>query len=194
MSFNYDVFLNFRGTDARYGFTRNLYQALCNQGIHTFIDDEELQRGNEITPSLLEAIEDSRISVVVLSENYASSSFCLNELVKIIDCIEGKGRLVCPIFYHVDPSDVRKQTGSYGEALALHEERFDDLVSYPLLFCSSLSPKLIDEIYHSFTLMLASYPVLRAYVLLQTLLKEFVKLIYEIYHSIDPYMLYKFPK
>jgi hypothetical protein len=121
------VFLNFRGTDARYGFTRNLYQALCNQVIHTFIDDEELQRGNEITPSLLEAIEDSRISVVVLSENYASSSFCLNELVKIIDCIEGKGRLVCPIFYHVDPSDVRKQTGSYGEALALHAERFDDL-------------------------------------------------------------------
>jgi hypothetical protein len=162
MSFNYDVFLNFRGTDARYGFTRNLYQALCNQGIHTFIDDEELQRGNEITPSLLEAIEESI--------------------------------LVCPIFYHGDISDVKKQTGSYGEALALHAERFDDLVSYPLLFCSSLFPKLIDEIYHSFTLMLASYPVLRAYVLLQTLLKEFVKLIYEIYHSIDPYMLYKFPK
>ncbi|WJX77353.1 hypothetical protein P8452_60673 [Trifolium repens] len=96
MSFNYDVFLNFRGTDARYGFTRNLYQALCNQGIHTFIDDEELQRGNEITPSLLEAIEESI--------------------------------LVCPIFYHGDISDVKKQTGSYGEALALHEERFDDLL------------------------------------------------------------------
>jgi hypothetical protein len=26
----------------------------------------------------------------------------------------------------VDPTDVRKQTGSYGEALAMHSERFND--------------------------------------------------------------------
>jgi hypothetical protein len=120
------VFLSFRGLDTRYGFTGNLYQAIHNKGIHTFIDDEELQRGHEITPSLLEAIEESRIAIVVLSKNYASSSFCLQELVKILDSIKGKGRLVCPIFYDVDPTDVRKQTGSYGEALAMHSERFND--------------------------------------------------------------------
>lgn len=122
--FTYDVFLSFRGQDTRYGFTANLYKALVDRGIHTFIDDEELQRGQEITPSLLEAIEQSRIAIVVLSAHYASSSFCLEELVKILDCINGKGRLVWPIFYDVDPSDVRKQTGSYGEALAVHKERF----------------------------------------------------------------------
>ncbi|CAJ2635787.1 unnamed protein product [Trifolium pratense] len=126
--FTYDVFLSFRGLDTRYGFTGNLYKALLDQGIHTFIDDEELQRGHEITPSLLEAIEESRIAIIVLSKNYASSSFCLQELVKILDCIKGKGRLVCPIFYDVDPSDVRKQTGSYGEALAMHAERFIDIL------------------------------------------------------------------
>jgi hypothetical protein len=124
--FTYDVFLSFRGLDTRYGFTGNLYQALSNKGIRTFIDDEELQRGHEITPSLLEAIEESRMAIVVLSKNYASSSFCLHELVKILDCIKWKGTLVCPIFYDVDPSDVRKQTGSYGEALAMHTERFSD--------------------------------------------------------------------
>jgi len=122
--FTYDVFLSFRGLDTRHGFTGNLYKALHNKGIHTFIDHEELERGHEITPSLLEAIQESRIAIIVLSKNYASSSFCLDELVKIIDCIKGKGRLVLPIFYEVDPSDVRKQTGSYGEALAMHEERF----------------------------------------------------------------------
>jgi len=122
--FTSDVFLSFRGLDTRYGFTGNLYKALINKGIPTFIDNEELERGHEITPSLLQAIQESRIAIIVLSKNYAYSSFCLDELVKIIDFIKGKGRLVLPIFYDVDPSIVRKQTGSYGEALAMHEERF----------------------------------------------------------------------
>ena len=123
---NFDVFLSFRGEDTRHGFTGHLYKALCNRGIHTFIDDEKLPRGNEITPSLASAIENSRIAIIVLSKNYAFSSFCLDELATIMECVNGKGRLVLPIFYHVDPSDVRHHRGTYGEALATHEERFKD--------------------------------------------------------------------
>ncbi|KAK7291277.1 hypothetical protein RIF29_06285 [Crotalaria pallida] len=123
----YDVFLSFRGTDTRYGFTGNLYKALEAKGIHTFIDDEELQSGDEITPSLMKAIQDSRIAIVVLSKNYASSSFCLDELSTILDCVKGNGRLVLPVFFDVDPSHVRHhQSGTYGEALAKHEKRFKD--------------------------------------------------------------------
>jgi len=84
--FGYDVFLSFRGGDTRHGFTGNLYKALCNRGIHTFIDDEELQSGEEITPALQKSIEESRIAIVVLSQNYASSSFCLDELATILHC------------------------------------------------------------------------------------------------------------
>ncbi|XP_061347996.1 disease resistance protein Roq1-like [Gastrolobium bilobum] len=125
-SFAYDVFLSFRGTDTRYGFTGNLYKALSDAGIRTFIDDEDLQRGEEITPSLLKAIQDSRIAIIVLSANYASSSFCLNELSNIIDRVNNiEGRKVFPIFYKVDPSDVRHQRGSYGEALVNHEKKFN---------------------------------------------------------------------
>ena len=94
--FGYDVFLSFRGGDTRHGFTGNLYKALCNRGIHTFIDDEELQSGEEITPALQKSIEESRIAIVVLSQNYASSSFCLDELVVILDC-KNKGLLVIPV-------------------------------------------------------------------------------------------------
>ncbi|KAK7315397.1 hypothetical protein VNO77_33943 [Canavalia gladiata] len=122
----YDVFLSFRGKDTRQGFTGHLYKALCDKGIHTFIDDEELQKGEIITPSLMEAIEESRIAIPVFSKNYASSSFCLEELVNIIACIKQKGRLVLPVFYDVDPSFVRHQRDSYEEALAVHEERFKD--------------------------------------------------------------------
>jgi len=57
--FKYQVFLSFRGSDTRYGFISNLYKALTDKGIHTFIDDRELQRGDEIKPSLDNAIEKS---------------------------------------------------------------------------------------------------------------------------------------
>ncbi|KAG4939856.1 hypothetical protein JHK86_045997 [Glycine max] len=121
----YDVFLNFRGEDTRYGFTGNLYKALCDKGFHTFFDEDKLHSGEEITPALLKAIQDSRIAIIVLSENYAFSSFCLDELVAILHC-KREGLLVIPVFYKVDPSDVRHQKGSYGEAMTKHHERFKD--------------------------------------------------------------------
>jgi len=124
--FTYQVFLSFRGSDTRYGFTGNLYKALTDKGIHTFIDDNHLPRGNEITPSLIKAIEESRIFIPIFSTNYASSSFCLDELVHIIHCYKTKGRLVLPVFFGVHPTSMRHHTGSYGEALAEHEKRFQN--------------------------------------------------------------------
>ncbi|XP_008231758.1 PREDICTED: TMV resistance protein N-like [Prunus mume] len=112
----YDVFLSFRGADTRTNFTDHLCNALVGKGIHTFIDDDELPRGEEISPALVKAIEESRISVIVFSENYASSRWCLDELVKILQCKQSKQQVVLPIFYKVDPSDVRKQTNSFGDA------------------------------------------------------------------------------
>jgi len=113
----YDVFLSFRGKDTRNNFTSHLCKALRRQKIKTFIDDR-LERGEEITPALLKTIEESRVSIVIFSENYASSPWCLDELVKILECKETYGQIVLPIFYHVDPSDVDEQTGSFGNAFA----------------------------------------------------------------------------
>ena len=119
----YDVFLSFRGEDTRQNFTSHLHQALRLEGINTFVDNEQLKSGEEISSALLKAIEQSRISIVVFSQNYASSGWCLNELLKII---ETKGQKVIPVFYNVNPSDVRNQTNSYEEALSKHKERFKD--------------------------------------------------------------------
>lgn len=124
--YTYDVFLNFKGEDTRTSFTGNLYNSLCQRGVLTFIDDQDLRRGEEITPALLKAIEESRLAIIIFSRNYATSTFCLNELVKILECIKAKGRWVWPVFYDVDPSEVRYQTGGYGKALAMHEEKFKD--------------------------------------------------------------------
>ncbi|KAK9945886.1 hypothetical protein M0R45_011377 [Rubus argutus] len=57
----YDVFLSFRGLDTRCKFTSHLYAALRQQKIYTYIDDR-LERGDEIEPALLTAIEQSKLS------------------------------------------------------------------------------------------------------------------------------------
>ena len=118
----YAVFLSFRGEDTRNNFTGHLYKALDQKGIETFMDDKKLRTGEEISPTLVTAIQRSRCSIIVLSENYASSKWCLEELVMILECKRTKNLKVVPIFYNVDPSHVRNQTGSFGEALAKHKE------------------------------------------------------------------------
>ncbi|XP_050254549.1 TMV resistance protein N-like isoform X1 [Quercus robur] len=122
----YDVFLSFRGKDTRNNFTDHLYFALKQKGIFTFRDDEELERGNSISPELSKAIEESRFAIVIFSRNYAFSTWCLDELAKVIGCVEETGMIVLPIFYNVDPSDIRKQIGTFAQAFAQHEERFEE--------------------------------------------------------------------
>ena len=63
--------------------------------------------GEEIRPALLKAIQESRIAIIVFSKNYTSSTFCLDEFVTILEHLEAEGRLVWPIFFDVDPSEVR---------------------------------------------------------------------------------------
>ncbi|KAJ0451601.1 putative TIR domain-containing protein [Helianthus annuus] len=121
-SWNHDVFLSFRGEDTRKSFVDHLYTALEQRGIYTYKDDETLARGESIGPALLKAIQESRIAAIVFSKNYADSSWCLDELAHIMECMDTRGQIVMPIFYHVDPSDVRKQKGQYGEAFTKHEK------------------------------------------------------------------------
>ena len=82
----YDVFLSFRGEDTRNKFMCHLYEALIQKGIATFKDDQKLEKGKPIRPELLEAIKESKFAIVILSENYASSTWCLDELANIIHC------------------------------------------------------------------------------------------------------------
>ncbi|XP_048435714.1 disease resistance protein RPV1-like isoform X2 [Pyrus x bretschneideri] len=123
----YDVFINFRGEDTRLGITSHLHAALLQKKIETYID-YRLQKGEEIGPALREAIEKSTHSVIIFSKDYASSTWCLDELVHILECKERYGQKVIPIFYKIKPSYVRKQHGSYAGAFAQLEKRFKDSI------------------------------------------------------------------
>ncbi|KAG4986116.1 hypothetical protein JHK86_033807 [Glycine max] len=100
----YDVFVSFRGEDSHNNSTGFLFEALQKKGIDAFRDDAGLNKGESIAPKLLQAIEGSRLFVVVFSKNYASSTWCLRELAHICNCIEISPRHVLPIFYDVGPS------------------------------------------------------------------------------------------
>ncbi|XP_075080786.1 TMV resistance protein N-like isoform X2 [Nicotiana tabacum] len=123
---NYKVFLSFRGEDTRRTFTGHLFKGLENSGIFTFHDDKRLEHGASITDELLKAIEQSQVALVVFSKNYATSRYCLDELVKIMECKDQCGQIVIPVFYDVDPSHVRKQKESFAEAFDKHETSYKD--------------------------------------------------------------------
>ncbi|KAL7607291.1 hypothetical protein Lser_V15G19694 [Lactuca serriola] len=120
-SFKYDVFLSFRGKDTRTNFVDHLYHALQQKSIHTYKDDERIKKGKKISNELIGSIEDSKFYIIVFSKNYASSSWCLDELVKIMECHRTTEQTAYPVFYDVEPSEVRKQSGAVGEAFAKYE-------------------------------------------------------------------------
>ncbi|XP_039160273.1 disease resistance protein RPV1 [Eucalyptus grandis] len=125
---DYEVFLSFRGKDTRKGFTDYLYTSLVNAGIHVFKDDNELRVGEEIGPELLCSITQSKISILIISEDYASSKWCLRELTQILKCKRTSDQIVLPIFYKVEPSQVRHLTGRLGDAINAHRENLDEMV------------------------------------------------------------------
>lgn len=109
VSASYDVFISFRGEDTRLGFTGFLYKTLCDRGFRVFFDDAVVEP--------MKAIEVSKVSIVIFSENYASSTYCLDELVCIIESYTKKKKsgLVFPVFYNVDPLHVH-------QALDVHQK------------------------------------------------------------------------
>ncbi|CAI0376811.1 unnamed protein product [Linum tenue] len=122
--YRYHVFLSFRGGDTRRNFTDHLYTALMKAGINTFRDDDAIERGSHIESEINTAIQESRSSIVVLSRDYASSRWCLDELRLIMKLRRTAGHIVLPVFYDVDKRQVQNQSGSYGDAFARHLVEF----------------------------------------------------------------------
>ncbi|KAF3432373.1 hypothetical protein FNV43_RR27113 [Rhamnella rubrinervis] len=113
----HDVFLSFRVEDTGSGLTNYLYNALEEKGITTFRYDH---RKTNTSLSPFQAIEESRFAIVVFSNNYASSTRCLDELAMIFECMnKPAGLTIYPVFYHVNPTHVE-------EHFAEHEQGFRD--------------------------------------------------------------------
>ncbi|XP_048133530.1 disease resistance protein RUN1-like [Rhodamnia argentea] len=116
----FEVFLNFRGPDTRQTFADCLYHFMDIAGIRVFRDDEEIRNGEAIVGELERAIKSSLICIPIFSRNYASSAWCLRELAIMVDC----KAMILPVFFDVNPGDVKLRTELYHGALQKHEEKF----------------------------------------------------------------------
>ncbi|XP_028801086.1 uncharacterized protein LOC114756312 isoform X3 [Neltuma alba] len=119
------VYLSFKGDDESCKFTDRLWASLETDDLNTFWDDKKLETGfSSIPHHFLKAIQQSCVSIVVFSRNYASSIWCLEELSKIAERIHEPRYTILPIFYDVDPSEVQNQSNSFQQAFVDHEQRF----------------------------------------------------------------------
>ncbi|XP_030513705.1 TIR-only protein-like [Rhodamnia argentea] len=107
LGYDYEVFLSFRGPDTRTDITDYLYTSMTEAGIRAYKDDEELRVGGDIGDQLLYAIEQSKISIPIFSKGYADSTWCLRELVKMVESKNTRRHKIMPIFHDVAPSVVK---------------------------------------------------------------------------------------
>ncbi|KAF3777086.1 Vesicle-associated protein 1-4 [Nymphaea thermarum] len=114
--FEFDVFLSFRGADTRKGFTGHLYDRLKLHGVSAFKDSEDLKRGQEIE-ELLKYIKRSMIFLPIFSERYAESRWCLKEISMMVAC----QRPIIPVFFDVEPAEVRDQNKHFAPAFERYE-------------------------------------------------------------------------
>eukprot|EP00253_Pinus_taeda_P001684 PITA_01684 len=109
-SYVYQVFLNHRGPDVKEGLATDIYNGLKKLGLSVFLDQPELQRGEKLKPQIEEAIRTASVHVAIFSPTYAQSRWCLDELVQMLE----SGSTIIPVFYKVEPADLRHTRGGDG--------------------------------------------------------------------------------
>lgn len=115
---SHDVFLSFGGGNDT--ITGDLHAGLCREHIKSYFDEESHETSDdEIGSQLVRVIQSSKIAIIVLSQNYVSSKWCLDELVHTLKCREINRQIVVPVFLRT-PSDV---PGSYDTAFAQLKNR-----------------------------------------------------------------------
>ncbi|ESQ50382.1 hypothetical protein EUTSA_v10002051mg [Eutrema salsugineum] len=120
----HDVFLSFRSKDTRdHNFVSHLCGCLRRKRIKTYLYDE--LPSEERYEESLKAIQVSRVSVIVFSENFGDS--------------KGLVRFVIPVLYHVDPLDIENQTGSFGDAFAKRQDKAEQLQEWRDCFTEAIN-------------------------------------------------------
>ncbi|KAH7426717.1 hypothetical protein KP509_10G013900 [Ceratopteris richardii] len=112
MSEKYDVFICHRGIDAKRNVVSVLSAMLRSKGIICFVD-YRMRMGISVKSGIDDAIQSSRVFIIILSPNFASSRWCLDEVVQIMHSVKGMSdlpRKVIPVFYDV-PRDLVRQQG-----------------------------------------------------------------------------------
>ncbi|XP_010439643.1 PREDICTED: vesicle-associated protein 1-4 [Camelina sativa] len=107
------LFISFRGEELRNSFVSHVVRALKEAGFNVFIDSHEV-RGRDIR-FLLRRIENSKVALVIFSERFAESEWCLREVTKIAEQVRAGCLVAIPVFYRVSTNDVKMLQGKFGD-------------------------------------------------------------------------------
>jgi hypothetical protein len=125
-SYVYDVFINHRGPDVKHTLATDLYDCLTGHRLRVFLDKQELQEGENITPQIKSAIRTASVQIAIFSPGYADSRWCLDELVLMVESVAKLRSTIIPVFYGVKPSELRWTQGAngvYARALRALEDK-----------------------------------------------------------------------
>ncbi|KAH0892191.1 hypothetical protein HID58_054620 [Brassica napus] len=111
------VFINFRGAELRHSFIGHLKKAFERNGINFFIDTNEQKGLNQKV--FFKRIEESKIALAIFSPRYTESRWCLDELVKMKECMEAN-KLVTPY-------TIQGLMGDFGDKLRELVKYVDDV-------------------------------------------------------------------
>lgn len=118
---SYDVFINHRGPDVKKTLASLIYRDLKKCELNVFLDNPELRTGDSISPAIIKAINSASVHIAIFSETYAKSTWCLDELLWMLDCPDRK---IIPIFYDIKPSDLRYiESGAYAHHFQEHRNK-----------------------------------------------------------------------
>ncbi|XP_027906193.1 TMV resistance protein N-like isoform X2 [Vigna unguiculata] len=109
----YDVLINFAGEDIQRKFVSHLDSVLTSVGISTFLHHQNAVKEMYTEEPILNMCQ---VVIVVFTKTYSQSAWCLHQLQQIIQWHETYRRHVLPVYYEIQPSDVRLQKGDFGKA------------------------------------------------------------------------------
>nr|XP_007134215.1 hypothetical protein PHAVU_010G029000g [Phaseolus vulgaris]XP_007134216.1 hypothetical protein PHAVU_010G029000g [Phaseolus vulgaris]ESW06209.1 hypothetical protein PHAVU_010G029000g [Phaseolus vulgaris]ESW06210.1 hypothetical protein PHAVU_010G029000g [Phaseolus vulgaris] len=116
----YDVLINFNGEDIQRKFVSHLDSVLSAVGFTTFLNHPNADNPLHIQQPILNL---SRVAIVVFTKSYSQSTWCLHQLQQIIKWHQTYRRHVLPVYYEIQPSDVRLQMGDFGKAFKATAEQ-----------------------------------------------------------------------
>ncbi|GLJ34140.1 hypothetical protein SUGI_0686350 [Cryptomeria japonica] len=114
----YDVFINHCGMDVKKTFANSLYNTLIGLGFRVFLDSKELELGEFFPTALEAAMSSAKLHIAIFSANYGQSPWCLEELSIMLTT----GTQIVPVFYHIQPDDIRYAKGAFADAFSKHEK------------------------------------------------------------------------
>jgi hypothetical protein len=89
--------------------------------LRVFLDAKELQGGSTLNDAIRGAISSSSVHIVIFSQRYAESCWCLDELRWILRSSQKRTTTIIPIFFEVEPKDLR-DNGLYAKSFEYHQQ------------------------------------------------------------------------